>query len=133
MSIENITLWLGIAAFFLSVFAILLSIYLYLCTNARNNLMAEIKEVLCTCRACRSWDDRSEMKLVQYIGGEENRLGRYSLRALVEIRNRAYEYWKVHLEMEERGDEYPFRVPFCTWKQFLRCELLGGKVDKSIP
>ena len=130
---NDITFWLGIAAFLLSIFAILLAIFLYLCTNARNNLISEIKEILVKCRACDSWDDRSELKLFQYIGAEETRLGRYSLRALVDIRNRTYEYWKVHLEMEEKGDEYLFKVPFCTWKRFLRYELFGAKADEFIP
>ena len=129
----DITFWLGVAAFILSIFAILLAIFLYLCTNARNNLISEIREVLINCRKCDSWDERSELKLFQYIGAEENRLGRYTLRALVEIRNRTYEYWKVHLEMEERGDDYPFPVPFCTWKRFLRYELFGTKTDEFIP
>lgn len=129
----DITFWLGIAAFLLSIFAILLAIFLYLCTNARNNLMSEIKEILVKCRECDSWDERNELKLFQYIGAEENRLGRYTLRALVEIRNRTYKYWKVHLEMEERGDDYPFPDPFCTWKRFLRYELFGIKTGEFIP
>lgn len=129
----DITFWLGIAAFVLSIFAILLAIFLYLCTNARSNLITEIKEVLVKCRACDSWDDKSESKLFQYIGAEECRLGRYTLRALVEIRNRTYEYWKVHLEMEGRGDDYLFRVPFCTWKQFIKYELFGANTGEFIP
>jgi hypothetical protein len=130
---NNLNLVLGILAFALSLFSILLAIFLYYCANARNSLIGEIREVLEKCRECSSWDDRSELKLFQYIGAEENRLGRYTLKALVEIRNRTYEYWKVHLEMDGKGDEYPYRIPFCTWKQFLRFELFGTKTDKFIP
>ncbi len=124
---------LGILAFVLSVFSIILAIFLYYRAIARNNLIEEIKDVLGKCRECNSWDDRSELKLFQYIGAVENRLGRYTLEALVEIRNRTYEYWKVHLEMDGKGDEYPYRIPFCSWKQFLRFELFGTKTDKFIP
>lgn len=129
----DLTFWLGVAAFGLSVFAILLAVFLYLCTNARNNLIAEIKEVLAKCRACNSWDDKSESKLFQYIGAEETRLGRYTLKALVEIRNRIYEYWKVHLEMDGHGDAYLFRVPFCTWREFLKYDLLGAEPGEFVP
>lgn len=128
-----VAFWVGILAFALSVFSIFLSLFLYYCSNARNNLIGEIKEVLGKCRTCESWDERSEMKLFQYIGAEEDRLGRYTLRSLVEIRNRAYEYWKVHLKMEGREDDNPFGVPFCTWKNFLKYELLGSKPDEFIP
>ncbi len=129
----DLTFWLGVAAFGLSVFAILLAVYLYLCANARNNLIVEIKEVLAKCRDCNSWDDKSESKLFQYIGAEETRLGRYTLKALVEIRNRTYEYWKVHLEMDGHGDAYPFRVPFCTWREFFKYDLLGATPDEFVP
>ena len=128
-----VSFWVGIFAFILSIFAIALSIFLYVCSNERNNLVSEIKEVLGKCRACKSWDERSEMKLFQYIGAEENRLGRYTLKALVEIRNRTYEYWKVHLEMEGREDDYPFCIPFCTWKAFLKYELFGSRTDEFVP
>ena len=128
-----VTFWIGILAFVLSIFSIGLSLFLHYCSNARSNLIREIKEVLGKCRECESWDDRSELKLFQYIGAEENRLGRYTLKALVEIRNRAYEYLKVHFEMEGREDDFPFCVPFCTWKNFLKYELLGSKPDEFIP
>jgi hypothetical protein len=67
---------LGILAFVLSVFSIILAIFLYYRAIARNNLIEEIKDVLGKCRECNSWDDRSELKLFQYIGAVENRLGR---------------------------------------------------------
>ena len=129
----EIGFWIGIAGFILAIGSILLSTFLYLFSNARTNLIREIREVLQMCRQCDSWDDKSDMKLFQYIGAEENRLGRYGTKALVEVRNRAYEYWKVHLEMDDRGDEYPYCVPFCTWRQFLRYELFGSRADEFIP
>lgn len=129
----EIGFWIGVAGFILASVSIVLSALLYLFSNARANLIQEIHEVLQTCRNCALWDDRSEMKLFQYIGAEENRLGRYGIKALVEVRNRAYEYWKVHLEMDNRGDEYPYRVPFCTWRQFLRYELFGSRTDEFVP
>jgi len=125
---SEISFWIGVAGLVLAVFSVLLTLALHCLANARANLILEIKDVLNVARKCESWDDKSEEKLFQYIGAVEDRLGRYSVKALVEIRNRAYEYWKVHLKMEGREEDFPYRTPFCTWRQFLRRELLGNCV-----
>lgn len=66
----EIGFWIGIAGFILAIGSILLSTLLYLFSNARTNLIREIREVLQMCRQCDSWDDKSDMKLFQYIGAE---------------------------------------------------------------
>lgn len=132
MMIDVISLIVGLVALLLSVLSILLAYWLYLCANARNNLVSQIRDVLSQCRACESWDDRSEMKLFSYIGAEEARLNCYRLRALVEIRNRAYDYLYLHQKMDDECAERMFRSPFCTWRQFVKYELLGAKTGNFV-
>lgn len=125
-----VSLILGIVSFLLALISLFVSFWLYLCTNARANLIAQIREVLSQCRACESWDDKSEMKLFSYIGAEENRLNSYRLKALVEVRNRAYDYLYVHQKMDDEDAERMYNSPYCTWRQFLKYEVLGAKTDE---
>lgn len=124
------SLILGIVSFCLAILSIAVSFWLYLCANARINLITQIREILSQCRACKSWDDRSEMKLFSYIGAEENRLNSYRLKSLVEVRNRAYDYLYVHQKMDDKDAERIYNSPYCTWRQFLRYEVLGAKTDE---
>lgn len=125
-----ISLILSIVSLVLALISLGVSFWLYLCNNARANLIIHIREILSQCRACKSWDDRSEMKLFSYIGAEENRLNSYRLKALVEVRNRAYDYLYVHQKMDDENAERIFNSPYCTWRQFLRYEVLGAKTDE---
>ena len=83
------SLILSIVSLLLAMISLGVAFWLYLCANARADLIAHIRDVLAECRRCESWDDRSELKLFSYIGAEERRLQSYRLKALVEIRNRA--------------------------------------------
>ena len=124
------SLILSIVSLVIALISLGVAFWLYLCANARADLIAHIKEVLEECRRCESWDDRSELKLFSYIGAEEKRLQSYRLKALVEIRNRAYDYLYVHQKMDDEDAERIYNSPYCTWWQFLRYEVLGAKAGE---
>ena len=60
-------------------------------------LVAEIGDLLLRCRACPTWDDRSEYKLPQWIEYvPENMIPYTSLPKMVRIRESLEEYLRIH-------------------------------------
>jgi hypothetical protein len=68
--------------------------------NLRVRLADEITELLVRCRRCRSWGERSEYKLPQWIEFiDESMIPYTSLPKMVRIRNSLKEYLQIHLDM----------------------------------
>ncbi len=68
--------------------------------RVRAELANVIRELLEQCRACSTWDDRSEYKLAQWIECVPETLVPYtSLPNMVRIRRNLVEYLRIHREM----------------------------------
>lgn len=44
----------------------------------------------------------------------------------------SYDYLYVHQKMDDEYAERMFRSPFCTWRQFVKYELLGAKTGDFV-
>lgn len=71
-------------------------------SQRKEALLYHIKELLNHLRTMDSWDDRSELKLFQWMGeSDEGTLHYRNLLELRNILNGLYSYWAVHISMEE--------------------------------
>lgn len=93
--------------------------------RARENLIADIRNLLEDCRGLKSWDDRSEYKLMSWVEGDERELHHKSLRELHRIRNSMIKYWQVHLEMQECEEYGELQTEPQSYRQFVLQEVLG--------
>lgn len=83
--------------------------------RAKDSLIIDIRNVLEGCRALISWDDRSELKLSSWVGGDERELHRQSWRALRRIRYDIRRYYQIHAEMRDG-------VPYGTYQDRLKAK-----------
>jgi hypothetical protein len=69
----------------------------------RMELTAQIQERLTLCRQCRSWDDRSEYKLAQWLGWvAEEEIPYVSLPELIRLKRDMERYYNIHSAMDEQ-------------------------------
>jgi hypothetical protein len=74
-------------------------------SRRREALLYHIKELLKHLRTMDSWDDRSELKLSQWmLGSDESSLHYRNLLELKNILQSLISYWAIHISMDE--DEY---------------------------
>lgn len=73
----------------------------------RQNLIKEIKFLLSKCRRCKSWDERSEEKLLQWTEYvPEDMIPYTSLPNLLRIRKNIKRYLDIHKEMDNNIDSH---------------------------
>ena len=71
----------------------------------RQRLGLEVRRLLMDCRSCSSWNDRSEMKLGQWVEYVPEEMIPYtSLPKLVRIRKSLEEYLELHRKMDRESD-----------------------------
>ena len=71
--------------------------------SAWETLIDEVTSLLRQCRECRSWDDRSELKLYQWLELETPKLIPFaSLPKLARIRSNLQTYLEIHREMDRK-------------------------------
>jgi hypothetical protein len=100
--VEAVREHLGLILSIASIAVTLLGVSLYgICTRSKDHLIIDIRNVLADCRSLESWDDKSELKLPSWIGGDERELHRQSWRALRRIRAEMLRYYRIHLEMRD--------------------------------
>ncbi len=69
----------------------------------RNRLADDIRQILLLCRNCRSWGERSEYKLPQWIEHVDEEMIPYtSLPKMVRIKKSLEEYLEVHRRMDNQ-------------------------------
>ena len=77
-------------------------------STRKNALLNHIKELLKHLRSMDSWDDRSELKLFQWMHeSDESTLHYRSLLELRNILNSLISYWAVHHSMDEDIESPP--------------------------
>jgi len=82
-------------------------------TRSKDHLILDIRNLLEDCRGVESWDDRSELKLYSWVGGDERGLHRRSWFALRRVYQDLLRYYRIHLEMADG-------VPFGEYQQDLK-------------
>ncbi len=88
--------------FFASTLIALVGISAYgLYARSKDHVILDINNTLQDCRALESWDDRSELKLCSWIGGDERDLHKQSLMQLRKIRKDIIRYYRIHEEMRD--------------------------------
>ncbi len=74
--------------------------------NVRRRLSQTIRELLMACRQCRSWSDRSEGKLMQWIEYVDEKMIPYtSLPKMIRIKNSLESFLEIHKEMSRELEE----------------------------
>lgn len=115
--LDHIGLVLGVS----SIAITLVGVSAYsLFTRSKDHLIIDIRNLLEDCRALESWDDRSELKLPSWVGGDERELHRRSWSALRRIRSEMVRYYEIHLEESEGvpfGEDQPRKRWRWPWKQ----------------
>ncbi len=92
MSIELI---IGSIALIISSMALIFVLY----RHYKNILTQDVKSLIKKCRACISWDRKSESKLINWMEGiAEEDLHRASIRKLLKIKESLVEYFNIHIE-----------------------------------
>ena len=88
--------------FFASTFIALVGISAYgIYTRSKDHLILDIENTIHDCRAFESWDDRSELKLVSWLGCDERDLHKQSLLRLRKTRKDIFRYYRIHEEMRD--------------------------------
>ncbi len=90
----------------ISIVAIILAVggvsVFSLYSTRKQALLHHIKGMLANLRSMDSWDDRSELKLSQWmLGSDESTLLYRNLLELRNILNNLSSYWAVHVSMED--------------------------------
>jgi len=113
--------WLSIVGIVVALFGLNGCVLYY---RAKDNKIRDIQAVLTMCRECKSWDDvRSELKLYSWLEGTETDLHRKSLRALRRIELSVWDYWSIHVEMDEDRPPGTYFDPEGTGRVPLRHKL----------
>ncbi|MBM4027209.1 MAG: hypothetical protein FJ280_17650 [Planctomycetes bacterium] len=94
-------------------------------SRARDILTSDIRNRLEDCRRLKSWNDRSEMKLISWVHGDERDLHKKSVRELHRIRNNMVTYWQIHLEMQESERYGEIQTQEQAFSDFVIQEVLG--------
>lgn len=72
----------------------------------RKQLLLDIQELLARCRERKSWDDRSELKLYQWLENRaESEIPLSKLSDLFLIKDNMQEYLQVHIDMDKAYNE----------------------------
>jgi hypothetical protein len=80
-------------------------------STRKQALLQHIKEILKVLRSMDSWDNRSELKLSQWmLGSDESTLHYRNLLELRNILNSLTSYWAVHSSMDEDMDLTPEEI-----------------------
>lgn len=112
-ALDHIGLVLGVS----SIAVTLVGFSLYgLYTRSKDYLIIDIRNLLEDCRGLESWDDRSELKLPSWVGGDERELHRRSWSALRRIRSETVRYYEIHLEMSEGVPFGEYQQPRKRWR-----------------
>ncbi len=80
-------------------------------SSRKQTVLHHIKEMLEHLRLMDSWDDRSELKLSQWmLGSDDSTLHYRSLLELRNILNSLTSYWAVHFSMDDDVDLPPEEI-----------------------
>lgn len=96
-------------------------------SRTKDNLIKDIHNWLEGCRGLSSWDERSELKLISWVKGDERELHWKTLKELHSIRNNMIKYWHIHLEMEENEEYGAFQGKPQSFKEFVWSEMFPLK------
>ena len=94
-------------------------------SRAREILTADIRNLLEDCRRLSSWDDRSELKLMSWVEGDERKLHKKSVHDLHRVRNSMLKYFQIHCEMKEDEEFGSYQTPAQSYISFFFGEVLG--------